>query len=274
MARLEAAVLAQFPAGMMRPADLVASACLRLAHAKAVLGPVEIVGITELSPCWRPLLRALTDHTPVTWVAGPRATPHWLEETGIAIACTIAQTPTVSAVSAASAYHEAIEATRWARSLLASGEAGPAEIAIAAASTAEYDDHFLSLRADANLNLHFVHGIKVTTTREGQTAAALADLLIRGLSQTRMRRLALLCGAESGPFQILPAGWMRVLPTDAPLATASAWMRFLERLTAADWPDKKDHAPALRELVDLLAEGHGAADEIGAMFLSGRALAI
>jgi len=42
MARLEAAVLTQIPAGMMRPADLVASACLRLAHATAVLGPVEI----------------------------------------------------------------------------------------------------------------------------------------------------------------------------------------------------------------------------------------
>ena len=47
----------------------------------------------------------------------------------------------------ATAYHEAIEAVRWARSLLASGEADPADIAIAGASTAEYDDHFLSLRA-------------------------------------------------------------------------------------------------------------------------------
>ena len=50
IARLEAAVLAQLPPGMMRPCDLVATACQRLAHAKAVLGPVEIVGITELSP--------------------------------------------------------------------------------------------------------------------------------------------------------------------------------------------------------------------------------
>ena len=129
------------------------------------------------------------------------------------------QTPAVHAVSAATAYHESIEAIRWARNLLASGEAQPADIAIAAASTAEYDDHLLSLRADANLDLHFVHGIKVTTTREGQTAAALADILIRGLSQTRMRRLAALCGADSGYFQSLPVGWTRVLPTDAPLAS-------------------------------------------------------
>ena len=274
IARLEAAVLTQLPAGMMRPTDLVAAACQRLDHAQAVLGSVEIVGITELSPCWRALLQALTNHTSVTWTAGPRPTPSWLEVTGVSITHAPRQTPAVHAVSAATAYHEAIEAIRWARSLLASGEAQPADIAIAAASTAEYDDHFLSLRADANLDLHFVHGIKVTTTREGQTVAALADILIRGLSQTRMRRLAALCGADSGSFQSLPVGWTRILPTDAPLASASAWMRLLDRLTPADWPDAKDHAPALRGIVELLAKGHGAADEIGPALLSGRALAI
>lgn len=274
IARLEAAVLAQLPAGMMRPADLVAAARQRLDHAQAVLGSVEIVGITELSPCWRTLLQALTNHTSVTWTAGPRPTPPWLEATGVSITHAPPQTPAVHAVSAATAYHESIEAIRWARSLLASGEAQPADIAIAAASTAEYDDHLLSLRADANLDLHFIHGIKVTTTREGQTAAALADILIRGLSQTRMRRLAVLCGTDSGPFQSLPVGWTRILPTDAPLASASAWMRLLDRLTPADWPDAKDHAPALSGIVELLAKGHVAADEIGPTLLSGRALAI
>lgn len=71
IARLEAAVLAQLPPGMMRPTDLVARALERVAHAHAVLGPVEIVGITELSPCWRPLLQELTAHTSVRWTAGP-----------------------------------------------------------------------------------------------------------------------------------------------------------------------------------------------------------
>ncbi|RWD59358.1 MAG: PD-(D/E)XK nuclease family protein, partial [Mesorhizobium sp.] len=247
---------------------------LRLGHAKAVLGPVEIVGITELSPCWRPLLQALTAHTAVKWTAGPRITPAWLEVTGAAVNRTEPQTPAISAVSAATAYHEAIEAVRWARSLLASGEAQPAEIAIAGASTAEYDDHFLSLRTDANLNLHFAHGIKVTTTRDGQAAAALADVLIRGLSQTRMRRLAALCGSDAGPFQTLPQGWMRVLPSDAPLASAAAWTRLLDRLTPADWPDAQDHAATLCGIITLLARGHSAAEEIGATFLNGRALAI
>jgi hypothetical protein len=274
MARLEAAVMTQLPSGMMRPTDLVAAATQRMRHAPAVLGPVEIVGITELSPCWRPLLQALTHHTVVSWTAGPRPAPSWLEATGVTILRSAPLTPALRSVSASTAYHEAIEAVRWARSLLASGKAGHADIAIAAASCAEYDDHFLALRAEGNIDLHFVHGIKVTATREGQAAAALADVLIRGISQTRLRRLVALCGSDSGPFHTLPVGWLRLLPTDAPLASLSAWQRLLAQLTAASWPDEQDHTPVLREIIDMLAKGHASADEVGTVFLSGRALAI
>lgn len=274
IARLEAAVLARLPSGMMRPADLVAAASLRLEHAAAILGPVEIVGITELSPCWRPLLRSLTDYTPVRWSAGPRSVLPWLDGTGVAVERSKRQAPAVSVVSAATGYHEAVEALRWARSLLASGEAEPAEIAIVAASPADYDDHFIALRSDTDIDLHFVHGVKVTTTRDGQTAAALADILIRGLSQTRMRRLARLCGSVSGPFQALPEGWLRVLPTDAPLASPQAWKRLIDRLTPADWPDGKDHGAILAAIVDQLCEGLANAADIGEGFLSGRARAI
>src|SRR6202040_2557318 len=105
--------------------------------------------------------------------------------------------------------------------------AKPADIAIAAASPADYDDHFMSLRADANLDLHFVHGIKVTATRDGQAAAALADVLTRGVSQTRIRRLAALLGSDPGPFQDLPPGWTRVLPSDAPLGSPDSWHSLL-----------------------------------------------
>lgn len=274
MAQLEAAVLELLPSGMMRPIGLVTAALKRLKHAPAVLGPVEIVGITELSLSWRPLLSAMTAHVPVVWIAGPRPVPEWLAATDVEIRRSAGFAPKRQMVSAATGYHEAVEALRWARALMASGEASPGDIAIAAASTADYDDHFLALRADANLDLHFVHGIKVTATRDGQAAAALADILIRGFSQARMRRLAALCGSETGPFQSLPQGWLRVLPSDAPLASLSAWHRLLDRLKAADWPDGHDHTLALRAIVDLLAKGHEAANEIGYEFLTGRARSI
>ncbi|RUZ76248.1 PD-(D/E)XK nuclease family protein [Mesorhizobium sp. M7A.F.Ca.US.006.01.1.1] len=272
IARLEAAVLDQLPAGMMRPVDIVDAATGRVGHAPAIIGPMEIIGLTELSPCWRPLLRALTAQIPVQWTAGPRSAPAWLEGTGVAVSRAPAQTPEISAVSAATAYHEAIEAMRRARRLLASG-VSPSEIAIATTSPAEYDDHFLALRADANIDLHFVHGVGTVTTREGQAAAALADIVVRGLSQSRLRRLAALC-RDTGPFEVLPEGWLRVLPADAPLSTTGAWNRLLARLTPEDWPGGTDHAAALRTAVETLAKGPDAASEIGDVFLKGRALAI
>jgi hypothetical protein len=272
IARLEAAVLDQFPPGMMRPVDIVASATRRIAHAPAVLGPMEIIGLTELSPCWRPLLKSLTAHIAVQWTAGPRSAPAWLKDTGVTVARAASESPALNAVSAATAYHEAIEAMRWVRSLLASGMI-PSEIAVATASPADYDDHFLALRADANIDLHFVHGVRTVTTREGQAAAALADIVVRGLSQSRLRRLAALCRG-SAPLETLPEGWPRVLPADAPLSTSNAWNRLLTRLKPEDWPDGADHAPALRAAIELLAKGSDAASEIGEAFLKGRALAI
>lgn len=274
VACLEGAVLERLPPSMMRPSDLVTAAMPRLDHAPALLGPVEIVGITELSPCWRPLLSALADHTPVRWIAGPRSVPAWLDGSPVAIDRAERLTPEVTTVSASTTYHEAIEALRWARELLASGQAEPGEIAIAATMPADYDDHFLALRSDANLDLHFVHGVKVTATREGQAAAALADILVRGLSQTRMRRLAALLGSGPGPFGALPQDWTRVLPADAPLASPEAWAQLLGRLAHEDWPDGHDHGDTLRAIVSLLEKGTGAAAETGETLLSGRALAI
>ena len=193
--------MAALPPSMVRPADLVAAGLARLDHAAALFGPIEIVGITELSPVWRPLLHAIARRVPVRWNAGPRPVPDWLDGDLVEIVRDESKSPDISAVSAATAYHEAVEAMRWARELLASGRAEPADIAIASATPSEYDDHLLALGADANLDLHFVHGVKVTASREGQAAAALADILLRGLSQTRMRRLNTLLRVPCWPVR-------------------------------------------------------------------------
>jgi hypothetical protein len=274
IATLERAVLAVLPPAMMRPADLVTAALARLEHAPTLIGPVEVVGLTELALCWRPLLLGLATRVPVRWIAGPRSVPAWLEGCGIQIERADAQTPQIMTVSASTAYQEAIDAMRWARALLASGRAQPAEIAIAAVTPVDYDDYFLALRHDANFVLHFVHGVHITSCREGQAAAALADILLRGLSQMRMRRLSTLLRVYPGLFQDLPEGWARLLPSDAPLTSRLAWTRLLERLTPASWSDGIDHSPALREIVDLLWQGTAAASPVGEQLLSGRVLAI
>ena len=256
---------------MMRPADLVAAGLARLDHTAALFGPVEIVGITELSPVWRSLLQAIARRVPVRWNAGPRPVPDWLDDEVVEIVRDEVKSPDISAVSAATAYHETVEAMRWARELLASGRAEPADIAIASATPAEYDDHLLALRADANLDLHFAHGVTVTASREGQAAAALADILLRGLSQTRMRRLNTLLRAHAGPFADLPEGWTRILPAGAPLSSPEAWARLIDGLDAADWPDENDHGRALAAIVDLLSRGVEAAEDAGETLLRGHA---
>jgi len=273
MATLEQAVLERLPSSMRRPVDLASQAMARLHHAPALFGEIEIIGISELSPCWRELLAGLAETLPVRWNAGPRSVPEWLESSSVDIIRSEPATPQIEAMSAASGYHEAIEAFRWARELIASGTANPSEIAIAAAAPAAYDDEFMALRADANIDLHFVHGIRVVTTRDGQTASALAGILVRGVTQAHLRRLATLL-AGAGLFKNLPDGWQSVLPPDAPLSSPHAWARLLGNLTADRWPDGIDHTGELREILDTLSGGVAHADQIGRAFLSGGALRI
>lgn len=274
MAHLEAAVLERLPSAMQRPVDLASQALLRLAHAKAIFGSIEIMGISELSPCWRQLLLELARVVSVRWNAGPRSVPEWLNGAAVEIIQSERTSPSVQTISAANGYHEAIEAMRWARELIATDRAKPWEIAIAAAAPSAYDDEFMALRADANFDLHFVHNIPVVSTRDGQCAAALADILVRGLSQPRLLRLTRLLGGSASPFEVLPDNWWRVLPSDAPLSTTEAWGRLLSGLAAPRWPDCIDHTAELRAIVDLLGRGTNDAEAIGRVFLSGGGLRI
>ena len=218
--RLEAEVLKRLPPSMRRPADLVDLALQHLRHAKTLFGAIRVLGRTEMSPIWRPFLAALKDVIDVQWVAGPRQVPAWVRSLGIAVVETAPEHPEIQSESCASPRHEALEAMRWARALLASGRAKPEEIAIAAASPAEWDDHFQALSEMAGIDLHFVHGRKALSTPEGQLAAALAEVLLRGFSQARMTRLIALLRSQNPDFKIVPVNWRRDLPEEAPLLDA------------------------------------------------------
>ena len=58
-----------------------------------------------------------------------------------------------SAEASADPKSEVVEALRWVRQLLASGRAKAEEIAVAAASTPDWDDYFLAYANDAELPL-------------------------------------------------------------------------------------------------------------------------
>jgi hypothetical protein len=271
LAQLERAVLSKLPVSMLRPVDMVAAALPRMPHAPAILGRVELDALAALEPCWHPLLRALAQHTPVRWLAGPRAVPGWLADIDVEVVRAAPTAPAVSVVSAADAGHEALEAMRWARSLLASGQAAPGDIAITAADPSRFDAHFMALRAEAGFDLHFVHGTPVTATGEGQAATALADILAGGLSHARLRRLVGLCGTDGWLFRNLPKDWLGKLPAHAALTSPGSWRKLLLRLTPDYAPDEIFHVSAM---VHLLQRGTVVAASVGPGVLRGRALSI
>lgn len=266
LASLEQAVVQRLPASMKRPRDLVEMALRRIGHAPAVIGPLEIQGHSEMSPCWRPLLITLAGTIPVSWIAGPRPVPDWLKGTKVEVVTASATEPQPEVFSCANQLHEVGEAFRWMRALLAKGVSA-SDIAIVAASPGDYDDHVLSTARDANLPIHFVHGVKALTTADGQAAAALAEVLIKGLSQERARRLLSLM--QGGPLRDLPVGWMRLLPVDAPLTSAERWERVLRQADDAEWPDGKNRTANVMEVIRLLYRGTESAELAGETLLSG-----
>jgi PD-(D/E)XK nuclease superfamily len=266
LATLEQEVVQRLPASMKRPEQLVQLAMQRTGHAAKVIGPLEIHGHSEMSPCWRPLLRALAKVIPVTWVAGPRHIPAWLGEIGVKIATSAPTEFATLTYSCANQQHEVVEAFRWMRKLLAEGVPA-ADIAIAATSPGEYDDHVFAQSADSSLPVHFVSGIRALTTADGQAAAALAEVLAKGLSQERVRRLFALLRASPALADI-PPEWSRLLPADAPLTELERWEQVFRDRDASDWPDGRDCSAAVLQVLRLLDRGLDVATDIDEALLS------
>lgn len=265
LAAIEAEVLGRLPRGMLRATDLAAAAVSRLAHAPAILGAIEVQGLTALEPVWQALLTQIATHIPVCWNAGPREAPGWLDGTAITLRASLPVAASVETQSCATARHEVIEALRWARALLATGAARAEEVAIAAASPGAFDDIMEAAAADANLPLHFAHGRRALNTRDGQAAAALADILVRGLSQERIRRLAALTGAPGTALAALPEGWRSLLPEGAPLNTPPRWQQVFSTAGESATPVEA----VLMPVIDLLHRGPEAAEQAGEILLSG-----
>ena len=272
--QLEQEVLRRLPACIKRPQDLVERAGARIRFAKPVLGPIEIHGHSEMSPCWRPLLHALSEVVPVTGIAGSRHVPEWLHSMRVEIRTEPPSDAESILYSCAHPHHEVIEAFRWVRGLLCAGMARPEEIAIAAASPADFDDQVLAISRDCNIPVHFVHGTKAVASRDGQLAAALAEVLVKGVSQEKVRRLLGMLPLHTPALRDLPPIWTRILPSDAPLTTVERWQQVFAPTPAGDWPNGTDGSATVLDIVGLLAKGPAIAAEAGETLLSGTARAL
>lgn len=264
LARLEAAVLERIPPTMLRPSDLRHRILNRLRLLPAIAGKVELGPLLDVPKCWRMMLMLLHVTSKMRWHAGPYEVPEWWDSYMGGLHHREIQSPKRRVVTCATARHEAIEAMRWARSLLAAGIQAQ-DIAIAAAAPGEYDDLLLAMSQEASLPVHFAHGRRALTTADGQAAAALADIVLHGVSQDRVRRLARLAHAKSTPFGRLAQDWTAGLPSGAPLDTPERWR---QALTAKD---SIVIADILLPAIDLLAGGVTQAAMAGETFLRGPA---
>lgn len=265
LALLDRRVRAGLPAGTLAPPDLCAAAMRRLAHAPRLFGAVQLVDVVDVDPIWRPLVTALAAQVPVTWSVPCEADRRWFP--GRLTGPPPPPSVWVSSVVCADPQAEVVEALRWARALMSRGVPA-AEIAIAATSPEAWDQPMLVLSRDARLPVHFTHGVAALESAPGQACAALADVLLRGLSQARVRRLLRRSPqARAG----LPDDWARGLRRSAGLFTETQWRTAL----ATARPDRTSGLAAEGVLLPRLAQlarGVAEAGAAGEVFLARPAL--
>jgi hypothetical protein len=269
---IEAYVRAHLPPGSLLPNDISRLAITHANQARHVTGDVEVHGIVGLAPCWRPLIAELAKHVAVRWHAckADGDDLRWVEGTGIELIWHAERRESHYGVACANPKHETLEALRWARELISSKRANPHEIAIVAASVEDWDDHFRALVADSQLPVHFAHGVPAVSRYAGQQCAALAEIMLHGLSHDRVIR-ALRAVRDCDALANLPEGWYTKLAPEAPLLLREHWDFELARVAGEDGSDFR---PVLVPVLDVLGAGPEAAAKAGEMLLDGQALAI
>lgn len=267
-ALLEGRVREALPPGILAPPDLVDAALKRVHLAPRLVGPVTIEDVQGVAPVWRPLVLQLIRLVPVRWIAAEQSNRKWF--TGEVESRPRGVAELVSADVCADPRSEAREALRWARSRIAEAGVAPCDIAITATSPAGWDDAFLILAREAGLPVHFTHGVPALSTREGQGCAALADILLRGLSQGRVR---LLFARVPALRDEIPADWAKGLRRGAGLTTVELWRNALAH-ARSERADGEEAENALLPILELLAKGISAAEDAGTRLFRGAMLAL
>ncbi len=257
------------PSAALLPRDLRDLAVERLRYAPAVLGQVELRGISTVAPVWRPLITVLQNWVEVEWHAPQLAEHSWFSGRVIHYTSGPVRLPAPDLVTCSDPRAEVVEALRWIRELLSGGQVPATDVAIAATSPGEWDGNIMALSADVGLPLHFSHGIPALATRDGQRCAALADLLVHGLSQDRVRRLVRLVALQGSVLDELPQDWLNSVPQDAGLLNLDHWERVL-RAANVRREDGFDLCSVLMPVLRLISGGPSRAEAAGKLLFRGR----
>lgn len=272
LAAIETYINQHLPPGSGSPVNISGLAVTRASQAGHLTGDVEVRGIVGLAVCWRQVFTELAKHVAVRWYAhqSDEDDLSWMEGSRIELIWCAESRAVQHVVECANPKHEAVEALRWARELIANKRARPHEIAIVAASIEDWDDHIRALVADSLLPVHFAHGLPAVSGYAGQQCAALAEVLLHGLSHDRVIR-ALRASQDCDALKTLPDGWYTKLSTDAPLLLREQWNFELKRIADQEGLDFRSALGSLLEVLDTGPEG---ASKAGETLLFGQAQAI
>lgn len=266
LAVVESRIKESLSRGALMPRDLRSAALARANLAGSVLGPLELWYVADVPPLWRPLIQELTKYVQCTWRSPAASVEGWFA--GEVAKRIKSDSAKHEVESCANPRAEAVEALRWARQLIASGTAEPGQIAICATTTAEWDEHFLVLASDSKLPLHFSHGVPALASRDGQACAALADILLNGISQARIRRYLGHAAGHVPGLEDLPHDWWIGIESEAALHDLAHWRRALSDALSRR-TDGKDIRQLLIPCLELLEKGVGRAVDAGVMLPAG-----
>ncbi|RUW19725.1 PD-(D/E)XK nuclease family protein [Mesorhizobium sp. M4B.F.Ca.ET.013.02.1.1] len=266
LGRIEVYLRERLAEGQLLPRDLRDRALSRVTHARAVTGAIHLHRLVSVDPLWRPLIGALASVVETTWDAPGRCDRSWFPGKMLSPPLSIDR-PMICEVCA-DPRAEVVEALRWARALLSDGVTKASDIAITSTDLSTWDDHMLVLASQGDLPVHFASGITALSTRAGQTCAALADAMINGLSQDRIRRLSLLSPYLS---ETLATDWMKAIPSEAGLFEPEHWARSLHGLTSIDGAVL---ATILMPILQDVADGPKSALRLGTQLLRGKSLGL
>jgi hypothetical protein len=264
LALIELRVRRALPKAALVTPDLRDMAVARVAFAPKVLGSVELDAVPAVAPIWRPLILAFGQAVDCSWASPGDDTAWFTGRVSHRLGAPVTGA-NIMVEACANPKAEVVEALRWARQLIASGRASPGSVGICSASPSEWDSHMITLAAAAKLPVFLSHGRPALATREGQVCAALADLLINGLSQARVRRFLAYVAGSANRLHSIPWDWWRGIEPDAALHSLDRWQLALDRA-----PQRADGVNITSPIMDCLKQlnrGIEGAEESGRRLL-------